>query len=557
MIHSIKLKNFKSVKNALTQIEMGAITIFAGANSSGKSTIIQSILMMMQTLTSNDTSAITLNGDLVTLGTVEDVWHNSKLDVPILIELILSGDRGNLFYELELMPNTEAGSSTSVRLNHACYAWDDDSSDNYDNFFEIQYTSDGQELCYVKEHFNDVLRSELLELGYTRVSEPEGCLVDMDHFLPSEIRINVEAQSRDVNWKTVLASPLDHEDQFSSENFNLQMPNGLKTLLDEAIHTLNLPPIEQGNVKNGNFKKNNTTLTLKDYWDWFGSLQAKTVPKLKEYFTAHLSGVTENRVQLHRPEVFSELGETAVNFFVNKVRYLSANRIAPTALFELGTISKWSEVGIDGGNVAGALSTFKDKNIRYLHPTGLTVEQGKLIDAVLIWLNYFGLIESIETKDYGKLGTFLSIKSFGVEKELDLTAVGFGTSQILPIVVQGLLTPLGGLFIVEQPEVHMHPKVQSQLAYFFFALSKVGVQCIAETHSEYIVNQLRLLMARGNKVLQEQTRIYFAKRTEDSGTEFEEVKVNKSGHIKNWPEDFMDESNKLAQELLKVAIAIQ
>jgi predicted ATPase len=388
------------------------------------------------------------------------------------------------------------------------------------------------------------------------VADPEGCLVNMDHFLPSEIRIRVEAQSREVKWETVLASPLEHEAQLSTIDFQQQIPDELRHVLARAIDELRLPPIEKKNVIDRLFKHNNAPLTLEDYWTWFGSLQAKKVPKLKQYLANHLK-VTEKRTQLHRPEVFNALGETAFKFFVNRVRYLSANRVAPTALFQLGIINQWSEVGTDGSNVAAALDTFRDKNILYWHPKEVREQQGKLIDVVLIWLRYFGLIENIQTKDYGKLGTFLSIKSFGVDKELDLTSVGFGTSQILPIVVQGLLTPPGGLFIVEQPEVHMHPKVQSQLAHFFFALSKIGVQCIAETHSEYIVNQLRLLIAQGNEVLRQQTRIYFAKRTQESGTEFEEIQVDRGGRILNWPEDFMDESNKLAQELLEVAIATQ
>src|SRR5690606_20710680 len=127
------------------------------------------------------------------------------------------------------------------------------------------------------------------------------------------------------------------------------------------------------------------------------------------------------------------------------------------------------------------------------------------------------------------LGTLLKIYTAGLDKELDLTSVGFGTSQILPIIVQGLLTPPDGIFIIEQPEVHLHPRVQSQLADFFLALSFVGIQCILETHSEHIINRIRLRIVEDteNKVL-ENVRIYFAEK-EGAESHFISVEPNEYG----------------------------
>ncbi len=64
--------------------------------------------------------------------------------------------------------------------------------------------------------------------------------------------------------------------------------------------------------------------------------------------------------------------------------------------------------------------------------------------------------------------------------------VGIGTSQVLPVLILGLISPQGTVVIYEQPELHLHPYSQSRLADFFIAMSKLGKQIIIETHSEYI-----------------------------------------------------------------------
>src|SRR5580698_5246676 len=92
----------------------------------------------------------------------------------------------------------------------------------------------------------------------------------------------------------------------------------------------------------------------------------------------------------------------------------------------------------------------------------------------------------------GKLGHELKVTTHGVERPHDLTNVGVGVSQVLPIVVMCLLAPVDSTMILEQPELHLHPAVQARLADFFLSIAKAGKQCIVETHSEYLINRLRL-----------------------------------------------------------------
>jgi len=120
----------------------------------------------------------------------------------------------------------------------------------------------------------------------------------------------------------------------------------------------------------------------------------------------------------------------------------------------------------------------------------------KLHEAVKAWLVHFGLAESFRTNEEGKLGHRLTIRPGGIEKDVDLTNVGVGVSQVLPIIVMSLISDPGSVLLFEQPEFHVHPRVQSLLADFFLAVIRTGRQCIIETHSEYLINRLRLRSAR-------------------------------------------------------------
>jgi len=222
-------------------------------------------------------------------------------------------------------------------------------------------------------------------------------------------------------------------------------------------------------------------------------------------------------------------------------------------LFSPNANSSWSEVGITGANVGYALREHGTRVIRYWHPFEHQIIEGSLTVALILWLQFFELVDRVEAEDRGKLGTMLKIYAVGMDKELDLTSVGFGTSQVLPIIVQGLLTPPNAILIVEQPEVHLHPRVQSQLADFFLGLARVGVQCIIETHSEHIINRLRLRIVEdeGVEVLN-RVQIYFAERI-GSESQFRRVESNQYGAISKWPEGFFDQGENENLHIARLA----
>ncbi len=106
----------------------------------------------------------------------------------------------------------------------------------------------------------------------------------------------------------------------------------------------------------------------------------------------------------------------------------------------------------------------------------------------------------------------------------------------------GLLSPKGSLLIIEQPELHLHARVQARLGDFFVGLSKCNKQCLIETHSENLVSQLRLHIVQSGGLENSDCMIYFVDQDEQGAATFQEVEISKNGNILNWPDGFFDET---------------
>jgi predicted ATPase len=119
-----------------------------------------------------------------------------------------------------------------------------------------------------------------------------------------------------------------------------------------------------------------------------------------------------------------------------------------------------------------------------------------------------------------------------------------------------LLADRDTTLIFEQPELHLHPKVQTRLADFFLSIVLSGKQCLIETHSEYMINRLRYRAAaeeHSNRV-PDSLKIYFVEKN-DGASHFREVTVNEYGAILDWPEGFFDQSQFEAESILRAAAA--
>lgn len=140
---------------------------------------------------------------------------------------------------------------------------------------------------------------------------------------------------------------------------------------------------------------------------------------------------------------------------------------------------------------------------------------------------------------------------------LELTDVGFGISQVLPILVQAYLSPKNSLTIIEQPEIHLHPNMQAWLT---DALISIALQSekrfLIETHSDALIRRIRLrIVDESSKLSEDHVKIYYLHRNNTQKcTSIDEIEVNENGDIK-WPKDFMDVEIKDTIEIQQLKFA--
>ncbi|MCF3170584.1 DUF3696 domain-containing protein [Streptomyces californicus] len=116
--------------------------------------------------------------------------------------------------------------------------------------------------------------------------------------------------------------------------------------------------------------------------------------------------------------------------------------------------------------------------------------------------------------------------------------MGFGFSYALPVIVAGLLSRPGDLLIVENPEAHLHPGGQSQLGRFLARVAGAGAQVIVETHSDHVLNGIRLAVAEDRTVAPEATLIHYFGAREAGSVPLE---LTATGELTDWPEGFFDQ----------------
>jgi predicted ATPase len=134
--------------------------------------------------------------------------------------------------------------------------------------------------------------------------------------------------------------------------------------------------------------------------------------------------------------------------------------------------------------------------------------------------------------------------------------VGFGLSYALPVVASLLLAKPGGLVIIENPEAHIHPKGQSYLGRLIALCSQAGVQVIIETHSEHIINGIRVTARLSDKYCEGQYKVFFIAKDAENNTIVEDLPIGVKGDLVSWPKGFFDQQAMDIKTLIKGSEAI-
>ena len=228
--------------------------------------------------------------------------------------------------------------------------------------------------------------------------------------------------------------------------------------------------------------------------------------------------------------------EFALEECLGNVYYLGPLRAHPERRYTW-TGAQPTDVGQTGEAAVDAILASRER--------GQTISRGPgrrrvtLEEYVAQWLKELGLIHDfrVEPLADGSPVFEVRVRKSPKSAEVLITDVGFGVSQILPVLVLCFYVPEGSTIILEQPEIHLHPAIQSGLADVLIdAWKKRKVQILLESHSEHLLRRLQRRIAE-EEVSEEDAGLFFCSvGVEDS--KLTPLKLDPYGNIANWPTDF-------------------
>jgi predicted ATPase len=217
-----------------------------------------------------------------------------------------------------------------------------------------------------------------------------------------------------------------------------------------------------------------------------------------------------------------------VRQYLGDLSFIGPIRDNPHRIYEI-TNETYSTVGSKGENMPNLIKKIGDEN-----------------EELNSWIKKFGFGDRIQLKHHYSNTYSLRFLKDDTTFYTSIANAGFGASQVLPLIVQAVVSPKRSITIAEQPEIHLNPKIQCELAELFSSMAKKGQTVIIETHSEHLLLRIRRLIAE-EKLSSDDVAIYFVER-KDQESSIKEIKLQENGHIKpiDWPKDFFGESLKEA-----------
>lgn len=591
MLTSWTLGNFKPVYGPV-DLKLGSTTVLAGLNSSGKSSVLQSMLLVAQTLANpNVDRALILNGNVVRLGTFQDILNDRATNPQITLglEASFAGDRpaspllrwsryGDFIRSVRVrasftgqvqqpggLPGVEGVKVEVDSMEIAVELPVSPGRESPTRSGHFRVLSDEERAAVLHDVQQDSL-SRLPDIGayanYSVEFQPElrsgvpsrrghqdysRVLAGLTHFLPGRLVGEFQLDQREQTELGSIIAELWEGRRPRTPRFERQVAPVLERPIDHDLATgvraldkrVETPPEEA---------------TLDEWIKWARKLKLASRTKgvftreFKRMLRAHLSSDAESKGSGLEPiqrDLTMELDaavERLTDFFTRSLRYLGPLRADPQAAKGFAPSSEPDDVGTAGEYAAAVYDANRFQRISWWHPSDKVLRESTLEDAMEAWVRHIGVAHRVSTREAGLSGVSWVITPRPESRERSLSAVGVGVSQVLPILVTGLLAPVGALLLFEQPELHLHAHAQARLGDFFQGLSRAGKQCIIETHSECLVNQFRLHLVSGDLGPEHQIVIYFVEQDEQGDAHFIPVQISDRGNILNWPDGFFDEA---------------
>lgn len=584
-IKAISLENFRALN--VDELSLKPITVLCGVNSAGKSSFLKSALLMKQIAGEANIrkEILPLKGNLVDLGTYYNLVKDHELydpdtrdsnSITIRLSFPCRGLHSRLFY-------LHGAETVDFEL---CFGPGEDSPSAPPRFryykAAVRGGAEAGELATLT-----IIRDEIL--GYRAVgSGKKASGLNVKNFENAQKVLESFAKTAASSGKGgAVAYPFAYTEAeqlllFYKDFCTKHVDNAERLRLWEEAFTswvladksVSVQRMDEINIKWGRdygyklFEQTGDDSFLTNAGSFSKEYSLRGCP-----FTQGLQIDTtdwigcgeylEELVQIFQTEV-SLRGELA------EIRYLGPIREFPHR-YQVYKDGDELTLGLRGENAPYIMSTRQKELLK--KPWHVDDDAGSfwqdtdstLGEEINYWATRMGIgeIQCTPNKDiYPGLVTAKVGRVTGTVKvESDLTDVGFGISQVFPVLVGGLEMPEGSTLFIEQPEVHLHPGMQGDLADFFIATALSGKQYVLETHSDHIINRLvRRIVEDGLESecigLADLVQIYFVDRNEDGETVFISIEVDDYTGI-NWPEGFFDEADREQSQILTAIVEKQ
>ena len=559
MIQKISFQNYKAFEKG--EIKLKPITILLGANSVGKSSIINLLLMLQQTAnSSNYKSALRLHGENVSMGECENIFRNKDMDKNIVIDFELENEKLKTYlsgYLPDFLFNQiiEIYSFLKKREQQKPNQIDINISTKKIKSKEqlLEYVSNIEELRKKIEKKSSHGKEDKLILSLCKVINKKNSIALLYDFITevNKIKNNIFKLSFEIcivksNTEDVLKIcriSLSNEGKriinikFDFNNKNTFYDN--ITVTSDFIENKELIDITTKEEFKQSIKYDSTIFSSisqnVDRWDRWDMLYFQHRFFLNDFFEDDNNKSKHSIVTQILLQIINISVESVKNQFKRElVNHVTPLRATPKRYYFL-----------DKANINTILDTFDGNSL-----TEILKEDENVKSKVNKWLETFGLTVNVDTLQ----DVIHKLKIHQHSLDLDIIDVGFGISQILPVIVQGFLSFENSLTMIEQPETHLHPKMQADLADLFIdivgaipqskllrkATSNPQKFLLIETHSEYLLRRLRRRISEG-KLLAKDVAVYFIEppKNDCSSAEIKEKEVNDTGFFE-YPKDFMD-----------------
>ncbi|NVN91861.1 MAG: DUF3696 domain-containing protein [Desulfuromonadales bacterium] len=279
-----------------------------------------------------------------------------------------------------------------------------------------------------------------------------------------------------------------------------------------------------------------------DYFQWGFEGERSDMSMLVNYFSANKQHYKDNNILRYLvPADANDIAIPLINF-LTRMTYITAERVGPREVYALHDCHNTFSVGPTGENAVSVLHFGRDeKVIEGLEIKGIPPTRLRQVEARMqTFFPGCGLmVQQIPNVNAVTLGIRTSPDT-DFHRPIN---VGFGLTQVFPILVAALSADKGDIILVENPEVHLHPAGQAHMGQFLAEVANAGVQVIVESHSDHILNGIRRSV-KEKRIAPEQVAIHFFRQRSMDAEQVHSPQLDQCGNIDAWPEGFFDQFDK-------------